>query len=40
VTPDVYWESTAPGTYNRELDLVANDEQRALVGDSKLCRPN
>ena len=33
VTPDAYWESPAPGTYSRELDLVANDEQRALIGD-------
>jgi hypothetical protein len=40
VTPDVSWESPAPGSYNGELDLVANDEQRALVGDSKYCRPN
>lgn len=40
VTPDVYWESPAPGAYNSELDRVANDEQRALAGDSKLCRPN
>jgi hypothetical protein len=40
VAPDVYWESVAPGPYNRELDLVANQEQRELVGDAKLCRPN
>ena len=40
VTPDVMWESVAPGAYNRELDLVANDEQRTLAGDSKYCRPN
>jgi hypothetical protein len=40
VTPDVYWEANAPGTYNRELDLVANEEQRAIAGDSKYCRPN
>ena len=38
VTPDVYWESDAPGPYNRELDLVANDEIRAL--GSSLCKPN
>src|SRR5687767_3749746 len=24
VTPDVFWESKAPGAYNRALDLVAN----------------
>ena len=40
VTPDVYWEANAPGTYSRELDLVANEEQRAIAGDSKYCRPN
>lgn len=38
VTPDVYWEADAPGEYNRELDVVANEEIRAL-GDS-LCKPN
>ena len=40
VTPDVYWESDAPGQYSRELDLVANEEQLTLAGDSKYCRPN
>ena len=40
VAPDAYWESAAPGTYNRELDLVANEEQRALAAESKYCRPN
>ena len=40
VAPDVFWESAAPGEYNRELDLVANAEQRTLAGDSKYCRPN
>jgi hypothetical protein len=40
VTPDVFWESMAPGPYDRQLDQVANEEQRDLVGDSKYCRPN
>ena len=40
VTPDVFWESNAPGPYDRQLDQVANQEQRELVGDSKYCRPN
>jgi hypothetical protein len=40
VTPDIYWESNAPGPYDRELDQVANQQQRELVGDSKYCRPN
>jgi hypothetical protein len=38
VTPDIFWESAAPGPYNRDLDLVANDEIRAL--GSSLCKPN
>jgi hypothetical protein len=25
VTPDVFWQGTAPGPYDREADLVAND---------------
>lgn len=40
VTPDAYWESTAPGEYNRELDVAANAEQKELAGSSKYCRPN
>jgi len=38
VTPDIYWESEAPGAYNRDLDRVANDEIRSL--GSNLCKPN
>lgn len=40
VTPDVVWESAAPGAYDPGRDAAANGEQRAMVGDSKLCRPN
>jgi hypothetical protein len=40
VTPDVMWESQAPGAYDRSLDQVANDEQRALFAGSPLCKPN
>lgn len=40
VTPDIFWESSAPGPYDRQLDQVANQQQRELVGDSKYCRPN
>ena len=40
VAPDAYWESASPGEYSRELDLVANAEQRELAGTSKYCRPN
>ena len=40
VTPDIFWASNAPGTYDRQLDLVANQEQKQLAGDSKYCQPN
>jgi hypothetical protein len=40
VTPDVYWESAAPGPYDRELDVVANEEQEEIAGSGKYCRPN
>ena len=36
VTPDVFWQANAPGTYSPEVDARANDAQRAL-GDP-LCR--
>ncbi|HEV2593212.1 MAG TPA: hypothetical protein VGU02_15120 [Gaiellaceae bacterium] len=38
VTPDVMWQGTAPGAYDRDLDLQANDALRAL-GDAQ-CKPN
>jgi hypothetical protein len=38
VTPDTFWESDAPGTYSRELDLAANDAIREL--GSSTCKPN
>ena len=38
VTPDVYWESSAPGPYDSTLDLAANDLIREL--GSGLCKPN
>ena len=38
VTPDVMWQGNAPGTYDKALDLVANDAIAAL-GD-KQCRAN
>ena len=38
VTPDVFWESDAPGPYSRELDSMANDAIRGLGSDT--CRPN
>ena len=38
VTPDVMWEGNAPGAYDKDTDLVANDAITAL-GD-KQCRAN
>jgi hypothetical protein len=38
VTPDVFWESHAPGAYSRDLDAVANGAIREL--GSNTCRPN
>jgi hypothetical protein len=38
VTPDVMWQGTSPGTYDRDLDLQSNDAIRAL-GDPQ-CKPN
>ena len=38
VTPDIYWEGASPGTYDKGVDLIANDEI-AQLGD-KLCKAN
>jgi hypothetical protein len=38
VTPDVMWESDAPGPYDKAADLAAN-AQIAALGD-RTCRPN
>ena len=40
VMPDMYWEASAPGAYNRDLDAAANAEQRELATGSKYCKPN
>jgi hypothetical protein len=40
VTPDVHWQSTAPGPYDRTRDLQANAEQLDLFAGSDFCRPN
>ncbi len=40
VTPDVVWHAEAPGQYDRQLDVLANERQRALFGGGPLCRPN
>jgi hypothetical protein len=38
VTPDIFWESEAPGPYSRELDSTANELIRGL--GSSTCKPN
>ena len=40
VTPDVMWQGEAPGGYNSELDSIANDRQRELVGSHRDCKIN
>jgi hypothetical protein len=37
-TPDIYWESAAPGTYDRATDLQFNEMIKAL--GSTQCKPN
>lgn len=39
VTPDVTWEGTSLGAYNRELDLELHDLQRSLYAGDSLCKP-
>ena len=38
VTPDIYWESAAPGTYDRAIDLQFNEMIKTL--GSTQCKPN
>jgi hypothetical protein len=40
VTPDVFWQSAAPGPYDRTLDLQLNDVQRSFFAGDHLCKPN
>jgi hypothetical protein len=40
VTPDPFWQSAAPGPYNRDVDLQANEQERALFVGDRLCKPN
>ena len=40
VTPDVVWQSEAPGPYDRTLDRLANERQQEFFSGSTLCRPN
>jgi hypothetical protein len=39
VTPDVVWEGAAPGAYDAALDRQLTEQQRALYGADKLCKP-
>jgi len=39
VTPDVLWQGSAPGAYNRATDQTANDDQRANFHDGA-CKVN
>jgi hypothetical protein len=40
VTPVVFWQSKAPGPYDRELDQEANALQREFFGADRICKPN
>jgi hypothetical protein len=40
VTPDPFWQSAAPGAYDRTTDLQANDQERTLFAGDHLCKPN
>ena len=40
VTPDAYWESAAPTTYDLQADLAANQDMLSLLAGDRLCRPN
>ncbi|MFN0153517.1 MAG: hypothetical protein ACKVUT_03985 [Gaiella sp.] len=39
VTPDVMWEGSAPGPYDRARDAELANAQRQLYGSDRLCRP-
>jgi len=39
VTPDVMWQGSSPGSYNRAADVAANADQRASLRDSA-CKVN
>jgi hypothetical protein len=38
VTPDVYWESDAPGAYDQAFDLAQHEVQKAFYSDTGLCK--
>lgn len=39
VTPDVMWQAPALGPYDKALDLTLSEEQRALYGSDRICKP-
>ncbi|HXY16688.1 MAG TPA: hypothetical protein VEH79_00775 [Gaiellaceae bacterium] len=39
VTPDVTWEGSAPGPFDRSLDLQLAQAQRSLMSGDPLCKP-
>ena len=40
VTPDVYWEGTPPPIYQRDFDLIANEDMSRLLAGDPHCRPS
>jgi hypothetical protein len=38
VTPDIYWESNAPGTYDQSFDLQMHEVQKQFYGGMSGCR--
>lgn len=40
VTPDVFWQSSAPGAYDKGKDAEANALQREFFVGDRICKPN
>ncbi|MGZ4383894.1 MAG: hypothetical protein ACXVY3_04795 [Gaiellaceae bacterium] len=40
VTPDVFWQSSSPGPYDKAKDQEANALQREFFGADRICKPN
>ena len=38
VTPDIYWESQAPDTYDQAFDLAQHEVQKAFYSDTRACK--
>ena len=39
VVPDVYWEGSPPTTYDRQFDLLANEDEASLLAGDPTCHP-